>query len=49
MPKAIERKLQKEAKKKHLLGRRRNAYVYGTLAKISARRKKKKQRGKHAI
>lgn len=34
MPKAVERKLYKEAKKKGLGKARTNAYVYGTLSKI---------------
>jgi len=33
MPKALERKLKKEAKKKGFKGKRANAYVYGTLRK----------------
>jgi len=33
MPKALERKLKKEAKKKGLKGKRANAYVYGSLRK----------------
>ena len=33
MPKAEEERLRKEAKKKHLKGKRLNAYVYGTLRK----------------
>lgn len=31
LPKAIERKLEKEASKKGLKGARKRAYVYGTL------------------
>jgi len=31
MPKALERKLKKEAKKKGLTGKRANAYIYGSL------------------
>lgn len=34
MPKAIEDELKKQADKKKLTGDRKNAYVYGTLAKI---------------
>lgn len=34
MPKKLERKLEREASEKHLTGRRRGAYIYGTLAKI---------------
>lgn len=41
MPKALERKLFAEAKKKHLGKRRTGAYVYGTLNKVKKRRKRK--------
>ena len=34
MPVKIERKLKKQAKKKGLIGKRKNAYIYGTLNKI---------------
>ena len=37
MPKKIEQKLFKEAKKKGLGKKRTKAYVYGTLAKIKRR------------
>ena len=43
MPKKIEKKLMSEAKKKGLTGERKNAYIYGTLAKIE---KYHKTRGK---
>ena len=33
MPKAMERKLKKEAAKKGLTGKRADAYVYGTMRK----------------
>jgi hypothetical protein len=33
MPKKLERKLEKEADKKGLKGKRKNAYVYGTMRK----------------
>ena len=33
MPKALERKLEAEASKKGFTGKRKNAYVYGTLRK----------------
>ena len=33
MPKALEKKLEKEATKKGLSGKREAAYVYGTLRK----------------
>ena len=41
MPKKLHRKLQKTAKKKGLTGKRKNAYVYGTLNKT-----KRKKSGK---
>jgi len=34
MPKKLEKALEKEAKKKHLKGKRKDAYIYGTLRKI---------------
>jgi hypothetical protein len=40
MPKELERKLKKQAKKLRMSQERKNAYVYGTLAKI----KKAKER-----
>lgn len=33
MPKAMERKLKRKAKQKGLTGKRRDAYVYGTMRK----------------
>lgn len=46
MPKAMERKLKAEAKKKGLTGERASAYVYGTLRKMgwtpSTQKKQKK-------
>jgi hypothetical protein len=33
MPKKLERKLKREAKKKGLKGKRAGAYVYGTMRK----------------
>jgi hypothetical protein len=33
MPKALERKLKRQARRKGLKGKRANAYVYGTLRK----------------
>lgn len=38
MPKKLERKLEREATKKHLTGKRKKAYVYGTLNKIKSNR-----------
>lgn len=40
MPKKIEEKLIKEAKKKGLKGKRRDAYIYGTLKKIEKKKKR---------
>ncbi|MDY0389252.1 MAG: hypothetical protein RBT65_19450 [Methanolobus sp.] len=42
MPKKIHRQLTRTANKKGLKGKRKDAYVYGTLAKIDKRKKKKK-------
>ena len=41
MPKAMHRALAKSAKKKGLKGKRRAAYVYGTMAKHKAAKKRK--------
>jgi len=38
MPKALERKLKRQARKKHLGKKRTAAYVYGTLYKIKKRK-----------
>jgi len=49
MPVALERKLKKEAKKKGLKGKRKRAYVYGTLRKAGwkpTRKKKRKKKSK---
>lgn len=42
MPKAMEKELKKEAKKKGLKGDKADAYVYGTLRKIGWKPKKEK-------
>jgi len=42
MPKKVENALEKEAAKKGLTGERKNAYIYGTLAKIDKKKGKKK-------
>ena len=34
MPKALERKLKKQARKMGLLGERKDAYIWGTMSKI---------------
>jgi hypothetical protein len=43
MPAALHRKLARQATKRGLSGERRNAYVYGTLAKVESKKKKKKK------
>jgi hypothetical protein len=40
MPKALERKLKKAAKKKGLGKKRAGAYIYGTMAKVMKKKKK---------
>ena len=40
MPKKLEMKLKKEAKKKGLSKKKAGAYIYGTLAKIKKNKKK---------
>lgn len=44
MPKALESKLKKEAKKKGFKGKKANAYVYGTLRKTGWKPKSLKSR-----
>ena len=39
MPLALHNKLKKQAKKKGILGKRRNAFIFGTLAKIEKKKK----------
>jgi len=46
MPKALERKLKKQAKKRGLKGKRANAYVYGTLRKTGWKPSTQKRRKK---
>lgn len=46
MPKKDEEKLRRQADKKGLKGKRRRAYIYGTLQKIQKRRKQKRRRRK---
>ena len=43
MPKALEKKLKAQARKKGLKGKRVGAYVYGTLRKTGWKPKKKKR------
>lgn len=48
MPKALERKLKREAREKGLSGDRADAYVYGNPTMLAHRKKKaahKKERG----
>jgi len=42
MPKAVERKLARQAAKKGLKGRRKKAYVYGTMNKLGLLRRSKR-------
>lgn len=42
MPKAVENKLKKQARKKGLKGKRANAYVYGTMNKLGMMKGRKK-------
>lgn len=39
MPKALHRKLTATARRKGLKGKRRNAYVYGALAKVEKKKR----------
>jgi hypothetical protein len=41
MPKKLENKLKREATRKGLKGKRRNAYVYGTLRKTNWKPRKR--------
>ncbi len=41
MPKRLHKKLAMEARNKGLKGKRRDAYVYGTMAKIEKNQKRK--------
>ena len=41
MPKELHRKLKAQARKKGYKGKRANRYVYGTMAKVEKRKKKK--------
>lgn len=44
MPKAMERQLYRQARKKGLTGTRRRAYVYGTLRKAGWKPSREKKR-----
>jgi len=41
MPKKLEKKLKRSAKKKGLKGKRKNAYIFGTMRKLGWKPKKK--------
>ncbi|NHZ84280.1 MAG: hypothetical protein GWP19_00175 [Planctomycetia bacterium] len=49
MPKALHDKLAREAKKKGLTGKRKAAYIYGTMSKIESRKKAKKKHSKKVV
>ncbi len=40
MPKKMEAKLKRQAKKKGLTGKRKGAYIFGTIEKLKKKRKK---------
>jgi len=42
MPKVLHEKLERQARKLKLKGKRKDAYVYGTLKKIKKKRTKKR-------
>lgn len=46
MPKKLEKKLAKSARKAGLKGKRRKAYIFGTMSKIEKARKAKRKRRK---
>lgn len=46
MPKKIHRELEKRARKLKLKGKRKKAYIYGTLSKIKKASKKKHSKPK---
>jgi len=43
MPKKAHRALSRQARKKGLKGKRKKAYIYGTLRKIEEAKKRKKR------
>lgn len=45
MPKALEKALKKQAKKKGMSKKRAGAYIYGTLRKTGWKPKRKKTKG----
>lgn len=44
MPKAMHDRLARQASKRGLKGKKRAAYVYGTLAKVAGRRARSRKR-----
>lgn len=46
MPKALEEKLKKQARRKGFKGKRAAAYVYGTLRKTGWKPKRDKKKGR---
>lgn len=40
MPKKLHEKLERQARKEGITGKRKDAYVYGTMAKIEKAKKK---------
>lgn len=49
MPKALENKLKREAATKGLTGKRKNAYVYGTLRETGWKPKRERSRSKTRV
>jgi hypothetical protein len=45
MPEELEKKLEKEADKKGLTGKRKGAYVWGTMRKLGWKPKKQQKNG----
>lgn len=45
MPKALHNKLKKQAEKKGLTGKKKKAYIYGTLTDIEKAIQKRKKKG----
>lgn len=43
MPKKLENKLKREARAKGYTGQRFNRYVYGTIARVEAQKKRKRR------
>jgi len=46
MPKALEEKLKRQASKRGLKGKRKKAYIYGTLRKTGWKPSHQKKKGK---